>query len=298
MSFCIVNGELVKSSEAKVSVQDRGFRFGDGVFSTLPIYSGVPYQFDWHMQRLANGLRDIKIGYDLNKIYQYTRRLLKENAMASGMMRIEITRGIGSQGYLPDPTHPQAGATVVIETMDMPPLPTEAITLWQSSYHKISSKSLPTRSKLCQGLNSTLARMEASENACFDALQLNDKGQVCETSSANVFWFKGGKLYTPTLASGALEGSARAAIMRLQPYPVVEEDTSLDALKNAEALIMTNASYGAVAINRLLPGSLRWNSDAVAHSIRQALNGDIEAYVKAHRGEWLILSTSSVTTVK
>lgn len=294
MSFCIVNGERVESAKAVISVQDRGFRFGDGVFSTLPVFNGVPYQFDWHMQRLANGLRDIKIHYDLNKIYQYTRALIKDNAVVNGMVRIEITRGIGSQGYLPDPSHPQAGATIVIETLPLPTMPADPITLWQSSYTKISAKALPTRTKLCQGLNSTLARIEATDEGCSDALQLNDRGQLCETSSANIFWFKSGKLYTPTLASGALDGSTRAAILRLQPYPVVELDATLEVLADAQALVMTNASYGAVAINRLLPNGMRWDSEAVAQHIRQVLADDIAHYTSTHRGEWLVLSTTSI----
>ena len=160
MTYFIVNGQLVAAEQATVSAQDRGFRFGDGLFETIAIYSGVPYQFDWHMQRLAEGLQAIKIAFDIKCLKDFSRQLIRKNKVDNGILRIQITRGIGSKGYLPDPSHSRAGAALVIETSPLPTITDKPIGLWQSTYTKISPRALPVKYKLCQGLNSTLARLE------------------------------------------------------------------------------------------------------------------------------------------
>ena len=192
MTYSIVNGRLVDAAEAVISIEDRGFRYGDGVFETIAVHGGVPYQFEWHMARLASGLQAVKISFPTESLRDHCRQLLKKNALADGILRIQVTRGAGSRGYLPE----TADATFAMETMALPPLPPKPVSLWQSTYRKISEHALPVRYKLCQGLNSTLARMEAAEHHCFDALLLNERGHPCETSSANLFWFKNATLYT------------------------------------------------------------------------------------------------------
>jgi branched-subunit amino acid aminotransferase/4-amino-4-deoxychorismate lyase len=160
------------------------------------------------------------------------------------------------------------------------------VTLFKSSYSRLSARAMPVRYKLCQGLNSTLARLEAAEHKCFDALLLNDKGQLCETSSANIFWFRNGILYTPSLKCGILKGATRAAVMRLSPYPVKEVEAGIKTLKRAEAVFITNSVWKAVAVERLLPLDYRWNSTAIARRFQQLLSEDRKNYCKRHRKKW------------
>lgn len=286
MSDCIINGRLAAASDASISIQDRGFRYGDGVFETIAIHDGVPYQFDWHISRLSRGLESVKIPFDTSILRDYCRQLLRQNKLSSGMLRIQVTRGIGSKGYLPDPTHPQAGSSFVIETSPLPIMPDKPVTLWKSNYTKVSPASLPVQFKICQGLNSTLARIEADEHGCFDALLFNDRGHICETSSGNIFWLLGGRLFTPSLACGVLEGVARAAVLRLSPYPVTEIEADIEALGNAEAVFITNAVWKALGVAELQPVSLSWSNDDIAKSIRQLLNDDREKFCAAHKSEW------------
>ncbi len=286
MPYCMVNHQLVPANQAAVSILDRGFRYGDGVFETLAVQDGVPYQFDWHLRRLADGLRAIRIDCEIDAVYESARRLLRENDVKDGLLRIQVTRGIGSIGYLPDPHHRLAGPTVVIETGPLPEIPVDPVSLWLSSYAKISTRALPVQYKLCQGLNSTLARMEANENHCFEALLLNQERQLCETSSGNLFWLSGNKLYTPALSCGLLEGSTRAAIMRLSPYIVEEVEAGIDALLEADAVFVTNVVWHAIAVNRLLPHGVSWDSEDIAQEFRHRLADDCAAYCRRHRGEW------------
>ncbi len=278
MSYCNLNGQLIDVENATISVQDRGFRFGDGIFETIGVNNGVPYQFEWHLQRLIGGLAALKISFDTTVLPPYCREILHKNAVRGGFLRLQITRGNGSKGYLPTGNTP----TMLIETMN--PASFEApVTLWESSYTKPSSQSMPLQYKLCQGVNSTLARMEAIEHGCFDALLLNDKGEVCETSSGNVFWAKGGNIFTPSLACGILEGSTRAALLRLLP-DIREIEASADILHQSDEVCITNVAWKALPVASL--GATKWLSGALAAQCAQILERDRMRYSNSNHAQW------------
>lgn len=278
-NYVMLNSRLLPSREALVSVQDRGFRYGDGAFETIAVRGGVPCWFVWHMQRLRSGLDVIKINVSLGTLQADCRTLLHKNNVSDGLLRIQITRGAGGRGYLPEP---HAKPTIIIETMPLPPYPPSPVKLWQSSVVKI-----PMRYKLCQGINSTLARMEAAENGCFDALMQNDKGHICETSAANIFWLNRGRLYTPALSCGILEGATRAAMLRLKPYPVEEVETTIDTLKKADSVFITNVVWGALAVGSLLPRGANWEkSNLLAEQMRHLIDKDRTEDGQKHRHEW------------
>lgn len=273
MDYAIINGKPMPAKDAMVSVADRGFRYGDGVFETIAVHRGKPYQLDWHIGRLTRGLAAIKIkNADSESLKQQCQKLLQLNKVDDGLLRIQITRGVGGRGYLPDK---DAKPTVVIETTLIPHIPHAPVTLFVSSYEKISSRALPVTSKIAQGINSTLARLEAEEHACADALLLNRSGHICETSGANIFWLKDNVLYTPALSCGVLEGSIRAAIIRLSPHPVHEVSAPLDALIQAQAVFITNAAYKALPINWLKPNGMAWDSMALAQKMHDLIMNDM-----------------------
>lgn len=282
MTFCNLNGQLTATEKAAIPIGDRGFRYGDGVFETIAVQEGVPCHFEFHMARLAGGLKALRIKFDPNPLEAQCRELLKANQMADGLLRIQITRGSGSRGYLPTASQ----ALYIIETMPAPEAHKEAVSLYLSSYRKISSAALPVEYKLCQGMNSTLARLEASEHGCFDGLQLNDKNHVCETSSGNIFWLKDGTLYTPALACGVLKGSTREAVMRFSPYPVKEVSEGLDALLKAEAAIITNVAWTVLPVKELHGHNAVWESLGLAQQLTQLLIKDRANYSVQHRSDW------------
>lgn len=255
MDFVLLNNALIPGDEAKIPVSDRGFRFGDGVFETIRVVAGVPYQFDWHMARLSKGLAAIKIAFDIKPLAAQCRMVLTKNTLQEGLLRIQITRGSGSRGYLP---HSHMTPTCVIEALPLPAAPFQPVNLWLSSYEKISPAALPVQYKISQGLNSTLARIEADEHGCFDALMLNHEKNICETASANVFWLAGDILYTPALQCGALEGSVRSAILRLSPWKTQETEAHIDALQKADSVFICNVAWGIVPVAGIKNSKLQW----------------------------------------
>jgi branched-subunit amino acid aminotransferase/4-amino-4-deoxychorismate lyase len=172
---------------------------------------------------------------------------------------------------------------VVIEATDRITPPVDAASLWLTDIEKPSPKSLPVQHKLSQGINSTLARMQAAKHGCLDGLLLNAQGEICETGSANLFWRVGKVLHTPALHCGVLAGTTREALLRISPYQVEEGAYKLEHLQQADAIIATNTHWQMQPITVLRP--LDWqfaNSIALAHELRVALHKDIATYVAAH----------------
>src|SRR5438045_2826886 len=110
-----LDDRFVPVEEAAVHVQDRGFRFGDGVFETIGVYAGVPYQWEFHMERLERGLKALGIPFHIGPLVDVCDGLLLRNLMEDGLLRIAVSRGIGSRGYLPLPT---CMPTLVVETLE------------------------------------------------------------------------------------------------------------------------------------------------------------------------------------
>ena len=270
MDYIILNQQTLPAAEARLPTADRGFRFGDSLFETIAVHGGKPCQIAWHLDRLARGLAALKIRCDAAPLDNLCRSLIEKNNVKEGLLRIQISRGAGGRGYLPDPN---AAPTVLIETAPMPDIPREPVALWLSSYEKISPRALPVNFKLGQG-NSTLARIEAAENHCADALLLNHAGHIAETSSGNIFWVKDSLLYTPKLSCGALDGSIRAALMRLTQ--VREVEGTIETLKNAEAVFITNAVWKTLPVGMLRPNGYAWDSAATAQRFHDIILSGIK----------------------
>ncbi|NDF12774.1 MAG: hypothetical protein EB060_08210 [Proteobacteria bacterium] len=277
MTHCVLNSKLLPLAEAHISVADRGFRFGDGVFETIAVYGGVPYQWELHQKRLESGLEAIKIRAETQNLRKLSLELIAKNNVKNGVLRIAISRGVGSLGYFPD----KPKATVVIEAENRTFKAPDVIALGLSSYEKPSPACLPVEYKLAQGLNSTLARMEAVEKNCFDALLLNGQKHITETSSANIFWIKDSMLYTPAPECGVLLGTTRAAMIRLSPYPVRQGSFPLQEMLDAEEVFLTNAHWQILPVHRF--ENKTWTHHAYTEALQIIYRKDIESYVAAHR---------------
>lgn len=274
MDFVCLNHRFVPKVDAFIPINDRGFRFGDGVFETIRVVNHVPYQWEYHLNRLQKGLETLRIPFDTQTLLDSCKTLIAKNQLSEGFLRIAISRGVGSQGYLPTTTTP----TLVIETLPLVSPPDKPVELWLSSYQKPSAASLPVHIKTMQGLNSTLARMEAQDNQCFESLLLNQNSQLCEGSSSNIFWVKAGKLYTPSLDAGILPGSMRETVLRLSPLPVEQGLFPLEALQTAEEVFLTNVAWLALPVSSLQPTGYTWGKYAFTQTLNALIHEDMVRY--------------------
>lgn len=283
--FTCLNGSFVLAHRAAVSVADRGFRFGDGVFETIRVARGVPLYWDNHMNRLADGLRALRIDQDIGVLEPHARKLLHKNAGSEGFLRIAISRGAGSRGYAPHP--PGMPASWAIEWTAHEFTSLAPATMYLSSFARIPPACLPTASKLAQGLNSTLALMEARDHGADEALQLAPDGAIAEASSANIFWLKHGTLYTPKQETGCLAGTTREAVLRLSPLPTRLVREGLSTLNDAEAVFLTNSRVGVWPVASLAPAGLAFKSKHVLIAqLQSLLKQDQQQQIMRERKRW------------
>lgn len=243
--YVYIKDSFVREDNAFISINERGFMFGDGVFETMRCKNGKILYFEWHKERLDLGLLAIKISYDTNKILSIISKLLKLNDTKDTIVRLSISRGIGSLGYFPMADE----ATLIIQTKKTTNFSFEPKSLFVSSYSKPSNKILPIQYKLMQGMNQTLAIMEARENSCFEALMLNEKQEICEATSANIFWSKNDILYTPNLKSGILNGITRRRVMN--SFSVKESSYNISDILNADLVFLSNVSYELMPVSTI-----------------------------------------------
>jgi branched-chain amino acid aminotransferase len=200
-----LNGRFVPEEQACVSIHDRGFLYGDGLFETIRVYDGGPFLWAEHMARLYHGCDALNITPPLTgaEMLRVLTELLRRNRASDAIARLALTRGSGPRGYSP------RGADY----------PTLAMTLFQpakraASYKVItSSLRLPAHDPLSSfkhgnKLRQVLARAEADADGANEALLLNDRNEVVEGTSTNLFWIDRDVVCTPPL-DGILPGTTR-----------------------------------------------------------------------------------------
>src|SRR5580704_7565373 len=209
-----LNGEFVPEESARVSVFDRSFQFGDGLFETLRAYRGKPFRWADHFERLRRGAEFLKIRLPLGEeeLRARAQELIERNRMPESLLRIALSRGVGKRGYLPKGAD---NPTVVMSLHAAPDA--EANREWRVI---IATPRLPANEPLAQFKTSNklpqiLARMEADAAGADEALLLNTDGEVVEGSGSNLFWIKDGTVCTPPLASGVLPGVTRVVVLEI-----------------------------------------------------------------------------------
>jgi branched-chain amino acid aminotransferase len=214
--IALVNDRFVPEEQAAVSIFDRGFLYGDGLFETVRISNGRPFRWSRHMLRLHRGadfLR-IKIPVADARLRELAMELVRLNGAAEAILRLVITRGVSERGYSAkgsgSPTLVMTLHPMVISEAQTPPqwrLVTASIRLRQGD---------PLASfKSCNRLLQVLARAEADAAGCDEVLFLNDAGDAVETASGNLFWIEKGEICTAPLGTGILPGVTRSVIFEV-----------------------------------------------------------------------------------
>ena len=234
--ICWIDGRLGPIGEARIDPRDRGFTLGDGLYETIRAMNGGPMRLDRHFARLRDGLDvlDIPLAVDEAELTDAMRAVLAGNALADGVVRLTVSRGVGARGLPPDPT---AKPTVVITAAPYhAPTPGRAMIATVTRRNALSPLS---RIKVTSCADSILARIEATRLGFDDAILLNGAGHVAEATAANLFAVIDGTLVTPPVADGALPGVMRGAI--IDRMPVEERSLIPDDLIGATELFLTTS---------------------------------------------------------
>lgn len=249
-----LNGQFVPEECAVVSVFDRSFLYGDGLFETLLVWQGKPFRWTQHLERLHRGAEflGLKLPFADDALGKFAEELIAVNRLPEGLLRLTLSRGVGVRGYSPK------GADRPTLVMSLHPLPAapEPAHGWRLL---TSSRCLPAGETLAQyktvnKLAQILARAEADATGADEALLLNTDGFVVEGASSNLFWIQSGVVCTPPMTSGVLAGVTRAVVLELcceLGLPTRETAVTPDGLRQAEGVFLTLSSYGVVPAAQL-----------------------------------------------
>jgi branched-subunit amino acid aminotransferase/4-amino-4-deoxychorismate lyase len=263
MPWVWLNGKLTRAGDATVSVFDRGFTLGDGVFDTLRILNRCPLQWRAHWRRFCSTAK--RLGFNNlpqeNECLGAFKELLRKNKCADAVARMQLTRGAGPRGYSPAPA---SSPTFVISLHAAPTITAGRPQLW-----KLGVASLPfpnshllSGNKTASRVYNVIAKMEADRAGFDDALFLNGDGLVTEAISSNMFWIIGGVLFTPPLDLGILPGTTRGQILKLcrrGSLKCVEKSASLKEIVKADAVFLSVSTAGIIEVVQIGKTKLRRN---------------------------------------
>jgi branched-subunit amino acid aminotransferase/4-amino-4-deoxychorismate lyase len=246
-----VNGTLARGEEAMLSLFDRGARDGEGVFETLRVYGGQPFQWDRHMERLV--LSAAELGFPVppapSRLRHGLAQVLAAEGMSDAVARVTVTRGV------PGGRPTRTGAWVEAEPLHA--------RLWKGTRsgeaHLIFSKRTfhpgpLARYKTTSRLAYSLAREEVRAAAADEALLCAEGGEVLEGAVSNVFAVTRGTIATPPLSRGILPGIVRAWVLatcETLGLTVREAVLQREALLEADEIFLTNSVQEVVPVSRI-----------------------------------------------
>jgi D-alanine transaminase len=208
MSTCYLNGEFVPLAAARVSVLDRGFIFGDGVYEVIPVFGGRPFRLAEHFARLAQSLGAIGINNPLNPAewVALVRDLVARNAIADASVYLQITRGVAPRNHAaPADCRPTVFAMVQPTLHASVPDTADAILVEDQRWGRCDIKATSL-------LANVLARTAATAAGAHEAILIRD-GYLTEGAASNVFIVSGGVIKTPPHSHHILPGITRDAVV-------------------------------------------------------------------------------------
>ena len=245
-NYAYINERFVPEAEATVSIFDRGFLYGHGLFETMRVYEGKIFRVHEHLDRLLASLKHLEIKCPLapEELRTILGVLAERNKVRGGFARLYISGGVSSEGLM---TRSEHGVTIVAlcesRQFECPKL--RVI---------ISSNRLdPLLSchKTANRLPYMLARREAEKAGADEAILLNTGGRAVELSTSNLFVVKAGELFTPALSEGPLPGVTRDVVLLLASemlMPVHEVRMGLLMLETADEIFATNTLMEIVPV--------------------------------------------------
>ena len=259
-----LNGQFVPEAAATVSVYDRSFLYGDGLFETMFVSNSKPFRWSQHMERLERGAEflGIKLPFTREALGDFAAELVARNQMPGALLRLTLSRGVGVRGYSPK------GADKPVLVMTLHPIgapasdparpehagsETGAPLRWRA---RTASFRLPAgealaQFKTCNKLAQVLARAEAEAAGADEALLLNTDGFVVEGASSNLFWIECGAICTPALDDGILAGVTREVVLELCTklgLPCREASVRWSDFEQVDAAFLSLSSHGIIEL--------------------------------------------------
>jgi aminodeoxychorismate lyase len=258
-----LNGQFVAEQQAVVSVSDRGFLYGDGLFETMRVFKGRPFRMAQHLERMVRGAEFLKfkLPFAPKELQRLAEQLIEKNQMPDAVLRVTLTRGAGDRGYTPKNC---GEPTILMSLHSAPPIdPARAPQCsLVTSAHRIPASDAVSSFKTTNKLLQVAARLEADAQNADEALLLNSNGEVAEAAAANIFWIYHDKVCTVPTGRGVLPGITRAVVLEICQnlgFQTNKRVIKPEALRNGEGIFLTQSVQGIVEV-------VQFNGEPVAQS--------------------------------
>lgn len=279
-----MNGTLVPETEARVSVFDHGFLYGDGVFEGIRAYNGRVFMLDEHIARLYRSARAIALEIPMARgtLSRAVVATCKANKTLDGYIRLVVTRGVGTLGLNPF-TCAKPQIIIIAASIQLYPkkLYEKGMAIVTVATVRNLAEAINPNIKSLNYLNNILAKIEAINVGAPEAVMLNAQGFVAEATGDNIFIVKGGSLLTPPPQAGALEGITRQVVMTLarrDGMDVRESMLTRYDLYNADEVFLTGTAaevIGVVGIDRRRIG------DGKPGAVTRRLAGEFKTFARS-----------------
>ncbi|MBS0310492.1 MAG: D-amino acid aminotransferase [Proteobacteria bacterium] len=278
-----LNGQFLPLAEAKVSVLDRGFVFGDGVYELVPVYSGKPFRLDAHLRRLQFSLDGIRLAnpHSVGEWRERILQLIAQQDFADQSVYIQVTRGTPAEGQ---PLRDHAFPSNVSPTVFMFAQPLVTATPAQKAagvcaVSAVDNRWLRCNIKAISLLANLLLRQQAVDAGCAETVMLRD-GFLTEGAASNIFVVKDGVLRAPPPSSLMLTGITYDVVLELAAaHDIPHEVRAITEaeVRGADELWMTSSTKEIMAIVALdgvpvgagVPGPLARRMDALYQTFKQ-----------------------------
>ena len=279
-----LDGRFVPVAEANINVFSHGLLYGDGVFEGIRIYHGRIFECKAHMHRFMLSLKAIRleIPWTEKQIVDAMREAMKLNKSENGYIRLVACRGVGTLGIHPfrcaAPSVFVIAANIQMYDAEMYEKGMKVVTAATTRNHP---NAMSPRIKSLNYLNNILAKLEAIDAGCLEAVMLNHEGYVAECTGDNLFIVNKGRLQTPDSHCGILEGITRGLIMRLarkRDIPVEETVLTRQDLYFADEMFITGTGAEVCPVTEIDKRSI---ADGKPGPITKRLIADFRAYAKS-----------------
>ncbi len=252
-----LNGEYVPEEEAKVSVFDHGFLYGDGIFEGIRAYSGNVFRLKEHIDRLYDSAKSIMLFIPMSKeeMIKIVVETVRKNQLKDAYIRLIVSRGKGDLSLDPlSCSKPQIIIIASVIKLFSDELRERGLKIITVPTRRNTPDALNPKIKSLNYLNNILVKIEANQAGVGEALMLNSDGYVSEGSGDNIFIIKKGRIYTPPGYIGALEGITRQAIIDIakrKGYEVYEQPFTRHDVYIADEVFLTGTAAELIAVTEI-----------------------------------------------
>ncbi len=252
-----INGLFWPIDKAKISVLDRGFSYGDGLFETMRTYSGKIYKIEQHIDRLFASAHSVFIELPItkNEVQTAIYATIKLNGLLNSIVRLTVTRGEQSSGINIDYSSPPT-LVIIIKPIKLISKNTYkkgvGIKLYKRSAIRIQG--ISNQIKSCNYLSNIILREKALKDKCFEAVLLDNSNNITEGTISNIFIVKNNMLKTPSLNEFVLGGITRQTIIDLciqSNIPFMEGLLTENDIYEADEVFLTNSGIEVLPVSNI-----------------------------------------------